>query len=143
MSKDKKGCKRLALPEHTAHHLTPRYIQLVCPLTAGRLLPNQLLFSLGRLITSGNLCSLRQWGKGFLEVCQAGAHLLLTSALLSFQPMLFAAMEHVVVFKERLGRDKIDHQSREKVKKLNVKPEQIIILANTSPSLLLDDAESF
>lgn len=49
--------------------------------------------------------------KVFLEVCQAGAHLLLTSALLSFQPMLFAAMEHVVVFRERLGRDKIDHQS--------------------------------
>lgn len=47
--------------------------------------------------------------KVFLEVCQASAHLLLACALLSFQPMLFAAMEHVVVLKERLGRDKIDH----------------------------------
>ena len=39
--------------------------------------------------------------KVFLEVCQAGAHLLLASAFLSFQPMLFADMEHVVVLKER------------------------------------------
>lgn len=81
--------------------------------------------------------------KGFLKVCQAGAHLLLASALFSFQSLLFVAVERVVVLKERLGRDKIDHQSREKAKKLNVKPEQIIILAHTSPSLLLDDAESF
>ena len=51
----------------------------------------------------------------------------------------------MVVLKERLGRDKIDHQSREKAKKLNVKPEQIIILAHISPSMLFDDhdAESF
>lgn len=76
-------------------------------------------------------------------MCQAGAHLLLASALLSFQPMLFVAVEYVVVWKERLRRDKINHQNREKTKKLNVKPAQIIILAHTSPNLMLDDAESF
>lgn len=86
-------------------------------------------------------------GKKFFWRCvsQVGARLLLTSALFSFQPTLFVTLEHVVVLKERLGRDKIDHQSREKATKLNVKPEQIIILAHTSPSVLLDDhdAESF
>lgn len=86
-------------------------------------------------------------GKKFFWRCvsQVGARLLLTSAVLSFQPTLFVALEHVVVLKERLGRDKIDHQSREKAKKLNVKPEQIIILAHISPSVLFHDhdAESF
>ena len=48
-----------------------------------------------------------------------------------------------LILKLILGRDKIDHRSREKAKKLNMNPEQIIILAHTSPSLLLDDAESF
>lgn len=110
VSKDKKGCKRLALAEHTAHHLTPRYIQLVCPLTAGRLLPNQLLFSLGRCLTNGNLCSLRQWGKGFF----GGVSSRCSFASCICIPLIPA---HVICghgtccsFERKImGRDKIDH----------------------------------